>query len=448
MTSGVCCSSQPRQSFGHQTSRYQWAQLLNEEKRLKKLATSIAIAGLLSMELLVAPSSVLAGDVKIPIPQRGLSTPTQKLNREGVSELKHGHREKAKRLFYKAYLLDPQDPFTLNNLGYIAELDGDANRALRYYALAAQQHTDAIIDQSSETALKGKPLEAAFEQVQNSNQEVSKINERAVVLLQDGRIFEARNLLRSSLQQHPQNPFLLNNLGYAMESVGDLEGALKSYSAAASLHSTERIVLTPRVKWRGKPVSEIAADNAVAVSQQISHGEGDEAATARLNLRGVAALNDNNPAAARGFFLQAYQKDSQNAFTLNNLGYVSELDGDWESAESFYEAARTGRDANDKVSYSTRPQVEGEKIDSLANDNQSDVNSTMKAMQQTRRREQKPIELMRRGAGSAENQQDVKPVPPVGVEPPALPKLPPPNSDNNQNSPQPHTEPPQGPNQK
>jgi Tfp pilus assembly protein PilF len=73
---------------------------------------------------------------------------------------------------------------------------------------------------------------------------------------------------------------------------------------------------------------------------------GLEAATARLNLRGVAALNDNNPSAAREFFLQAYRRDARNAFTLNNLGYVAELAGDRESAEMYYEAARSGRDAN------------------------------------------------------------------------------------------------------
>jgi hypothetical protein len=30
--------------------------------------------------------------------------------------------EKAEAIFYKAYLYDPTDPFTLNNLGYISEL--------------------------------------------------------------------------------------------------------------------------------------------------------------------------------------------------------------------------------------------------------------------------------------------------------------------------------------
>jgi Flp pilus assembly protein TadD len=392
----------------------------------KRSAIAFVIRCLLGMQLLVGTSQSFAGDLKIPIPQRGLSTPTQKLNREGVAELKHGRREKAKRLFYRAYLLDPQDPFTLNNLGYIAELEGDADRAQRYYALAAQDHTDAVIDQSSEAALKGRPLDAAFRQVRGSDQQISEVNERAIILLQQGQVFAARNLLLSALQRAPQDPFLLNNLGYALESVGDLDGALRSYSAAASIHSTEKVIVTPRAKWRGHPISEVAAANATAVSEQIARGEGVEAAAARLNLRGVAALNDNKPTAARDFFLQAYQRDAQNAFTLNNLGYVSELDGDLESAETYYEAARSGKDANDRVSYSTRRDAEGQKIDSLADDNQSSVESAVKGMQEARRRENHPVELKKRDGSPA---SDAKPVPPVGVPAPSMPPLPPPNSD-------------------
>jgi Flp pilus assembly protein TadD len=385
-------------------------------------------------------SDLLASNLKIPLPsRRSVSTPSQKLNRDGVAELKHGHQEKAKRLFYRAYLLDPDDPFTLNNLGYVAELEGDADRALRYYALAARDHTDAVIDESSESALKGKPLDAAFRQVQGSEQEVgkieiNKINERAIVLLQKGHVFEARNLLRSELPRHPRDPFLLNNLGYTMESVGDIEGALRFYSAAASVHSTQPVVLTPRVKWRGRPISEVANANAAALSEQIARGEGVEAATARLNLRGVAALNDNNPSAAREFFLQAYQRDAQNAFTLNNLGYITELAGDREAAEMYYEAARSGRDANDRVSYATRLDAEGRKIDNLANNNQLDVESTLKAIQETKRRERRPIELKRRDGVSVSSEQGATPVPPIALRPPALPALPLPNSEQDQNA--------------
>jgi Flp pilus assembly protein TadD len=423
---------------------------------LSTVRTLVVIPGLLTMQLLAASSQGLAGDLKVSIPQRSISTPSQKLNREGVAELKHGHQKKAKQLFYRAYLLDPDDPFTLNNLGYVAELEGDADRALRYYALAARDRTDAVIDQSSEAALKGKPLDEAFRRVQDSDQELNKLNERAIVLLQQGQVFEARNLLQDALPRHPHDPFLLNNLGYAMESVGDLEGALRCYSAAASLHSTERVVVTPRVKWRGRPISEVAAGNAAAVSEQIARGEGVEAATARLNLRGVAALNDNHPLVARDFFLQAYQRDAQNAFTLNNLGYVAELAGDRESAEMYYEAARSGRDANDRVSYATRRDAEGQKIDTLADANQSDTEATLKAIQEEKRRAQRPIELKRRDGVSASGEQGTTPVPPIAMGAPALPTLPAPNSEPDRNTPpnlqpeisQPQTSQPQSPNQK
>ncbi len=408
-----------------------------------------AIPCLLAIQLLAAASLAFAGDLRVPLPGRGISTPTQKLNRDGVAELKRGHQEKAKRLFYRAYLLDPEDPFTLNNLGYVAELEGDADRALRYYALAAKSHTDAVIDVSSEAALKGKPLDEAFRQVKDSDQEISRLNERAIVLLQQGQVFEARNLLRSALPRYPHDPFLLNNLGYAMEAVGDLEGALRSYSTAASMHSNQRIVVTPRLKWRGRPISAVAAENAAAVSQQIARGEGVEASSARLNLRGVAALNDNNPSVAQGFFLQAYQRDAQNAFTLNNLGYLAELAGDRESAEMYYEAARSGRDANARVSYATRRDAEGRKLDNLADGNQSDVESTLKAIQEMKRREHQPIELKRRDGTSVSNEQDATPVPSIAVQPPALPALPPPGSEPDRNvtpNPQPENSlPPQNP---
>src|ERR1700733_8257305 len=268
---------------------------------MSKLARFCATATLLAMQLLAGGRPGFASNLQIPIPQRGVSTPSQKLNREGVAELKRGHQKKAKQLFYRAYLLDPQDPFTLNNLGYVAELEGDADRALRYYALASRNHTDATIDSSNVAALKGKPLDDAFRQVQDSDQEVSRINERAIVLLQQGQVFEARNLLQSALQNHPRDPFLLNNLGAALEADGDSEGALRAYSSAAAVHSSQRVIVTPRAKWRGRPVSQVASDNALAVSQQMAKGEGVEASTARLNLRGVAALNDNNPSAGRGF---------------------------------------------------------------------------------------------------------------------------------------------------
>jgi hypothetical protein len=79
-----------------------------------------ALALTLTSSLLAHPAH--AGDLRIVLPKRSSPTPVQRLNREGVDAVKKNSVDKAKRLFYQAYLLDPDDPFTLNNLGYVAEL--------------------------------------------------------------------------------------------------------------------------------------------------------------------------------------------------------------------------------------------------------------------------------------------------------------------------------------
>src|SRR5437016_6114761 len=90
-----------------------------------------------------------AGDLRITIPKRSKPTPVQALNREGVRAVERHQIEKAQQLFYKAYLIDPDDPFTLNNLGFVSELQGKVERAQRYYELASRQESDTTIDQAS-----------------------------------------------------------------------------------------------------------------------------------------------------------------------------------------------------------------------------------------------------------------------------------------------------------
>src|SRR5487761_2369281 len=58
------------------------------------------------------------GPLRITIPRHSVLTPVQRLNREGVDAVNKRQYERAAVLFYKAYLYDPVDPFTLNNLGY------------------------------------------------------------------------------------------------------------------------------------------------------------------------------------------------------------------------------------------------------------------------------------------------------------------------------------------
>jgi Flp pilus assembly protein TadD len=362
-------------------------------------------------------------DFRLSLPKGSRATPVQQLNREGVRELKRGHTKKAKEHFVKAYLLDPDDPFTLNNLGYIAELEGDVDRALKYYQLAASNSTEAVIDDASRKGLKGQPVSMAFQSSKSSEYPGNKANFQAMTLLEKGRVFEAEIVLRNAIRTDPKNPFLLDSLGYVMESEGDLQSALQYYSEAANQGSEERVLLTPLKRWRGKTITEIANRNAESVREAIAKGDDTETQVSRLNMRGVSALNHNDSTDAQKFFSDAYQLDPQNAFTLNNLGYMDELSGDRETAEMHYEAARSGRQANERITYATRAEAEGRRVGPFAETNQDAVDATLRAIQQSKRRVRRPIQLMVRDNGaSAAPSAEPKAQPPLPVPTPPLPQ--------------------------
>ena len=97
------------------------------------------LSALIGITAISAAPRADAKDIKITIPRRSQLTPVQRLNREGVEAVRKHNFSKAEELFYKAYLFDPDDAFTLNNLGYISELQGQIDRAQNFYSLAAAQ---------------------------------------------------------------------------------------------------------------------------------------------------------------------------------------------------------------------------------------------------------------------------------------------------------------------
>jgi len=147
---------------------------------------------------------------------------------------------------------------------------------------------------------------------------------------------------------------------------------------------------------RGKPISEVAANNAKAVGKRIETEQGIQDKVARLNLQGVSALNRNDAQAARGFFEQAYKLDPRNAFTLNNMGYVAEMDGDHETADQFYASARAARDASARVTLANRHEMQGLPLGQVARSNDEGAQANLEATREARRREGGPIQLKRR----------------------------------------------------
>jgi len=337
-----------------------------------------------------------AGDLKIYLPKRSKLTPVQRLNREGVEALRKNNLEKAKSQFYRAYLFDPDDPFTLNNMGYISELEGQAEQARNFYTLAARLGTDAVVDKASSPHMEGQTFLSALSNAHDVPVEVNRSNVAAVRLLSEGRAPEAEQVLRHALNLDQKNPFTLNNLGVTKEAEGDFEGALKYYSAAADLHSEERVIVSQSGAWRGKPISEMAAETVKRLSQRMQNVAGPEEQAGLLNLHGVAALNRNDRQAAGKAFLQAYQLDPNSAFTLNNLGYLAEMDGDLETAQVFYEKARMAQNAKDRVGLATRQSAEGLKLFQVAEDSNQSVGVKIGEQSAARRRETGPIELKRR----------------------------------------------------
>ncbi|MFZ3340521.1 MAG: tetratricopeptide repeat protein [Terriglobales bacterium] len=341
-----------------------------------------------------------AGDIKITIPKRSELTPVQRLNREGVDEINKRHFNKAKSLFYKAYLYDPGDPFTLNNLGYVSELEGQVERAQNFYALASAQSTEARIDRTSSKELKGESLQSAIDTFHDIPMQINRANVRAVGLLSQGRVREADALLEKTLALDPRNAFTLNNLGVAKESQGEYGEALRYYNAAANEHVEDPVIVTMNGSWRGKPVSDMARASGDKLRKHMKNLQSDEAQVALLNLRGVSAANRNDWRAARDYFSQAYRLGPDNAFSLNNQGFMAERSGDLESAEDFYRQAREAGESNDRVGIATRPAAEGQKLSSVADASEGQVSSAIEVHSEARHRIGGPVELRRRD-GSA-----------------------------------------------
>ena len=358
-----------------------------------------------------------AGDLKIYLPRRSKLTPVQRLNREGVEAIRKNNLDKAKSLFYRAYLFDPDDPFTLNNMGYISELEGQAEQARNFYTLAGKLGTDAVVDKASAPHMEGQTFLSVLSNTHDVPMEVNRSNVAAVRLLSEGRAPEAEQILRHALNLDQKNPFTLNNLGVTKEAEGDFEGALKYYSAAADLHSEERVIVSQSGAWRGKPISEMAAETVKRLSQRIQTVGAPEERAGLLNLHGVAALNRNDRQAAAKAFQQAYQLDPNSAFTLNNLGYLAEMDGDLETAQVFYEKARTAQDAKDRVGLATRQSAEGLKLFQVAEDSNQSVGVKIGEQSAARRRETGPIELKRRDGKPVD-----EPSPPDAAQPAMPPK--------------------------
>src|SRR5215813_9255959 len=350
--------------------------------------------------------------LRIPLPKKSKFTPVQQLNRDGVQALKKHDVNKAKRFFYKAYLIDPNDPFTLNNLGYVAELEGDMDRAQRFYDQAQANTSEAVVDRSTVKEVEGKAVAVVAGRTAEAPLQVNRMNSEAIALLRKDRAPEADLVLQQALKLDPKNPFTLNNMGFAKEKEGELEEAIQFYTRAAATRSREPVVVTSNNDWRGKAISDIAGRNAENTRRQLAKNNDVEAQVARLNLRGVSAMNRNDRKTARQDFLNAYKLNPSYSFTINNMGFLAELDGDKETAQTYYRQAQSADRAKAKVGVATRADAEGQPLRQVADQSTTLMTSTLEGQAEAKRQSGAPLTLKTRDNKAVVQKPRAQPKPP------------------------------------
>lgn len=377
--------------------------------------TAITLGAIFAVVALGASTNGWAHEgERILIPMRSHLSPVQKLNREGVEAIRKHDYDRAQTLFYRAYLYDPADPFTLNNLGYVSELQGQIDRAQRFYQLAAEQSSDANIDVSNLKHLQGQPMKTALVQLKDATMRVNRFNLDAMRELEQDQGFEAIDTLQRALAVDPHNAFTLNNLGVAYESVADLDNALRYYQQAADTGSKELALITADSSWRGHSVSAMARESVHRLQQRMRSVDPAQAKAVMYTLRGIRAENANNWTEARQDFLQAYSLQPSSAFTLNNRGYVAEREGDLETAQFFYQRAQRAPDSTAKVGIATRLSAKGQPLIAVADQSNGKVDDALEVYSRQRKQPSAPVELTPRGGSSEESpnpQPDNRPSP-------------------------------------
>ncbi len=75
-----------------------------------------------------------------------------------IDNLNQGNTEQYKDLVRKAHAKDPNDPFVLNNMGVVAEMEGNLPEAKTYYAQAVEKAGTLKVAKTNKGESQGKLL--------------------------------------------------------------------------------------------------------------------------------------------------------------------------------------------------------------------------------------------------------------------------------------------------
>ena len=196
-----------------------------------------------------------------------------RLNLEAVNLLSEGRNFEATGLLQQALSLDPQDPFTLNNLGAADEATGDLGGAMKYYTAAAQARSSDVVAVTQNRSWQGKSvsemaaanamrLEGRSQENGSGETQVSLLSRQGVFAANENDWVTAKRDFMQAYALDPSDAFSLNNRGYVAERDGDLESAQFFYQKAGRAYDAGfpvGLATSPSVK--GQALSRVATQS-------------------------------------------------------------------------------------------------------------------------------------------------------------------------------------------
>jgi Flp pilus assembly protein TadD len=195
-------------------------------------------------------------------------------NVEAVRLLSQGRAPEADLLLQQTLKKDPQNVFTLNNMGVAKEMEGEAQEALKYYDEAAGTHSDATAVVTIDRVWRGKPIyemRKRLSSVNDINEQVAELNLRGVSAVNRNDLRTADADFRKAYSLNPNDAFTLNNIGYAAEMAGDRETAQFFYDHAREAGGANATVgVASRRAQEGKKLFAVAADSDTKVGTKVA----------------------------------------------------------------------------------------------------------------------------------------------------------------------------------
>jgi len=180
------------------------------------------------------------------------------------------------------------------------------------------------------------------------------------------------------------------------EMEGESQEALKYYDSAAAVHSdAAAVVYAQQILAR-----QAGRRDGRAECQELANASGhpDDPRTANGGIKHEGSFRyEPQRAPGRATRLpQGLRLDPSNAFANNNIGYLSEIEGDRETAQFFYDRAQALGGANTPVGLATRSSAEGMRLGQVASDSDAKVEAKVQDERSARRQRHEPILLLRR----------------------------------------------------